>query len=449
MNSSTNYKQLPPGPKGHFLVGSLPEYQRNPLGFLSDCATNYGDVVYLSGLIPSYLLSHPDFIEEMLVKKQQYLIKSQLGSIIKPLLGNGLLLSEGEFWKKQRHLINPAFHHARIKAYSSVMVEYTQQMLATWKDGEIRDIHHSMMNLTLAIATKTLFGSQVDRDVDTIEQAIKVTLKHFDIRSTNLLLFLLPDWIPTPDNLRFQKAVKQLDTIIYRLIQEHRESRQESDNLLSMLLNLQAEDGTRMSDKQVRDEVMTLILAGHETTALALSWAWYLLAKHPEVEAKLIAELQAVLAGRTPNLSDLRQLRYTEWVVLETMRLYPPIWVIPRTVKSDCEIGGYHVKKGHGLVASQWIVHRDERWFSEPDIFNPSRWDNDLIKRLPSFAYFPFGGGSRICIGKSFAMMEACLVLATIAQNYKFTLVSQQPVKPWASLSLRPKQHIRVRLDKR
>ena len=191
MKSLTNYKQLPPGPKGHFLVGSLPEYQRNPLGFMSDCAKNYGDVVYLSGLIPSYLLSHPDFIEEMLVKKQQYLIKSQLGSIIKPLLGNGLLLSEGDFWKKQRHLINPAFHHARIQAYSSVMVEYTQQMLANWEDGEIRDIHHDMMNLTLAIATKTLFGSQVDRDVDTIEQAIKVTLKHFDIRSTNLLLFLL------------------------------------------------------------------------------------------------------------------------------------------------------------------------------------------------------------------------------------------------------------------
>ncbi|MEO1373629.1 MAG: cytochrome P450 [Cyanobacteria bacterium J06635_10] len=449
MKSLTNSQQLPPGPKGHFLVGSLPEYQRNPLGFLTNCAKNYGDVVYLSGLIPSFLLNHPNFIEEMLVKKQQYLIKSQFVSIVKPLLGNGLLLSEGEFWKKQRHLINPAFHHARIKAYSRVMVEYTQRMLDTWENGEIRDIHHDMMNLTLTIAAKTLFGSQVDKDVDTIEQAIKVTLKHFDIRSTNLLLFLLPDWIPTPDNLGFQTAVKQIDAIVYRLIQEHRASGDETDNLLSMLLNLQSEDGTRMSDKQIRDEVMTLILAGHETTALTLSWAWYLLAKHPEIEAKLIAELKTVLAGGNPNLSDLRQLRYTEWVILETMRLYPPVWIIPRTVKSDCEIGGYHMKKGQGLVASQWIVHRDPRWFENPDTFNPSRWENDLIKRLPSFAYFPFGGGSRICIGKSFAMMEACLVLATIAQNYKFTLVSQQPVEPWASLSLRPKQAIRVRLDKR
>ncbi|NJM17799.1 MAG: cytochrome P450 [Richelia sp. SM1_7_0] len=449
MKSSTNSQHLPPGPKGHFLVGILPEYQRNPLGFLSNCTKNYGDIVYLPGLIPSYLLNHPDLIEEMLVKKQQNLVKSQLGSIVKPLLGNGLLMSEGEFWKKQRHLINPAFHHARIATYSQVMVDYTQKMLTTWQDGEIRDIHHDMMNLTLAIAAKTLFGSQVDRDMDTIERAIKITLKQFDTHSTNLLLFLLPDWIPTPDNLRFHNAVKQIDTIIYRLIQEHRASGQETDDLLSMLLNLQAEDGTRMSDKQVRDEVMTFILAGHETTALVLSWAWYLLAKHPEVEAKLITELQTVLAGRTPDLSDLRQLRYTEWVILETMRLYPPVWAIPRTVKNDCEIGGYPVKKGHGLLACQWIVHRDSRWFSDPDTFNPERWDNDFAKSLPTFAYFPFGGGSRICIGKAFAMMEASVVLATIAQNYRFTLVDQQSVEPWASLTLRPQQPIRVCLHKR
>jgi cytochrome P450 len=262
-------------------------------------------------------------------------------------------------------------------------------------------------------------------------------------------LFLLPDYLPTLGNLRFRHAIKRLDTVVYRLIQERRSSGKQTDDLLTMLLYLQAEDGTRMSDRQVRDEVNTFLLAGHETTALTLSWAWYLLSKHPEVEAKLLAELQTVLMGRSPCLSDLPRLRYTEWIILETMRLYPPVWAIPRTVAQDCEIAGYPIKAGHGLVASPWVVHRDPRWFSDPDTFNPNRWDNDFAKHLPTFAYFPFGGGSRICIGKAFAMMEACLLLATIASTYHMKLVSEQAVEPWASLTLRPKQAIKVCLKRR
>jgi cytochrome P450 len=449
MNTTTTSVPIPPGPKGHFLLGSLPAYSRDPLKFMSDCARTYGDIVYLTGLIPSYLLNHPDFIEEMLVTQHQYLLKSQLGIITKPLLGNGLLLSEGDFWKQQRHLIQPAFHRNRIVAYAKVMVDYTQQMLDTWQHGEIRNVHHEMMNLTLAIAAKTFFGSAIESDVDAIDRAVKAMLNHFDRRTTNWLLFLLPDYVPTPENLHFRHAIKQLDSVVYRLIQERRSSGKETDDLLSMLLHMQADDGTQMSDRQVRDEVNTFLLAGHETTALALSWVWYLLSKHPEIEAKLLAELQTVLAGRSPNLADLPQLRYTEWIVLEAMRLYPPVWAIVRTIAQDCEIAGYPVKAGHGLVASPWVVHRDPRWFSEPEKFNPDRWDNDFAKHLPSFAYFPFGGGSRICIGKAFAMMEACLLLATIASTYRMRLVSEQPVEPWASLTLRPKQAIQVFLESR
>ncbi len=449
MKTSTTSNHLPPGPKGHFLVGVLPEYSRNPLGFFSHCAKTYGDIVYLGGWIPSYLLNHPDLIEQMLVSQQHNLIKSRLGNITKPLLGNGLLMSEGDFWKQQRHLIQPAFHRDRIADYARVMVDYTQQMLTTWQDGEIRDIHHDMMQLTLAIVAVTFFGSDVEADIDVIDQTVKVTLTHFDKSSTNLLWFLLPNSIPTPDNLRFRKAVKQLDAVVYRLIQQRRTSTKETGDLLSMLLHLQAEDGTQMSDRQLRDEVMTFILAGHETTALVLSWTWYLLAKHPEVEAKLLTELQTVLTGRVPTLTDLPQLPYTEWIILESMRLYPPVWAIPRTVAQDCEIAGYRVKAGNGLVASQWIVHRDPRWFSNPETFNPDRWANDFAKRLPSGAYFPFGGGSRICIGKAFAMMEARLLLATIAQAYQITLIQEEPIEPWASLTLRPKQEIKVRLNQR
>ncbi|GAB4375405.1 MAG: cytochrome P450 [Elainellaceae cyanobacterium] len=445
-SSIASVRRTPPGPKGHFLVGILPEYSRSPIGFFTDCARQYGDIVYLTGGINTYLLNHPDYIEETLVSQQVHLVKSQINKLLKPILGNGLLLSEGDFWKQQRRLIQPAFHRDRIASYTEVMVNYTEQLLSTWQAGEIRDVHHDMMQLTLAIVIKTFFDSQLQDEVAMVDRSTKIFLDHFDRRSTNLLWFLLPDAVPIPANLRFRQAIHQLDQMVYRLIQDRRHSQQNTGDLLSMLLHLQAEDGTCMSDRQVRDEVMTFILAGHETTAVALSWAWFLLATHPHVEEKLQAELQAVLAGRSPTWADLPKLRYTEWIILEAMRLYPPVWALARTVASDCEIAGYSVKAGSDVVASQWVVQRDPRWFPEPEAFNPDRWANDLAKRLPPYTYFPFGGGSRICIGKAFAMMEASLILATIAQRYQMTLVEPEAIEPRASVSLRPKQGVKVRL---
>ncbi|MEM9008959.1 MAG: cytochrome P450 [Cyanobacteria bacterium P01_F01_bin.86] len=451
MTTTIRPKLVPPGPKGQFLLGSLPEYSRDPLGFMSRCARDYGDTVSLKGLVPSYLFNHPDAIEQMLISQHDYLRKSEFVKIIRPLLGNGILLSEGDFWKQQRHLIQPAFHRKRIATYAETMVDYAEKMLDSWQPGQVRDIHQDMMALTLAIAAKTFFGSDLKSDIATIEKAVTLMLHHSDRRTQNALLFYLPDAVPTPDNLRLRRAIKRLDGMVYRLIRQRRSeqdtSGKVSKDLLSMLLNMQADDGSRMSDCQVRDEVNTFLLAGHETTALVLSWALYLLGQHPEIAEKLATETQTVLEGRSPTLADLAQLPYTEWIVLEAMRLYPPVWVLARTAAQDCEIGGYVVKKGLTVLASPWVVHRDPRWFHEPDKFIPERWANNFAKQLPSFAYFPFGGGSRICIGKAFAMMESRLLLASVVTHYRLKLADPKPIAPWPSLSLRPQQPIRMRLE--
>lgn len=444
--SSPNY---PPGPKGHPILGLLPDYSRDPLGLTSRCAEEYGDVVFWKlPVSPAYQLNRPDYIEEVLVTKNSQFVKHQSLQLLGRMLGNGLVTSEGEFWQRQRRLMQPAFHRERIFSYGEVMVDYTKRLLPTWSDGEIRDIHEDMMRLTLEIVAKTLFGAEVATEVEKVGNAMQTSIEYFEARNTNLLLYLLPDWVPSRLNLRFKKVMQQMDEIIYAIIQQRRQSGKDAGDLLSMLLQIQDEDGVGMSDQQLRDEVMTLFLAGHETTALTLSWAWYLLSQHPEVETKLQAELETVLAGRTPTIADLPQLSYTEKVVMEVMRLYPPVWAMARQVLHDCEIAGYPVRAGNSVFMSQWVMHRDPRYFDEPEVFNPDRWNGDLAKNLPTFAYFPFGGGPRICIGKSFAKMEAVLLLATIAQQFRLTLVPNQEIIPWPAFTLRPKYGMKMLLHK-
>jgi len=262
-------------------------------------------------------------------------------------------------------------------------------------------------------------------------------------------LVMIPAWLPTPRNVRSYFAVRRLDRIIYRIIEERRASGRDAGDLLSMLLNAQDEDGSRMTDRQLRDEAITLFLAGHETTAITLSWTWWLLALHPQVEAKLHAELEAQLAGRAPAMEDLPQLPYLDRVLTESMRLYPPAWGMARMAVEDAEIGGYRIPKGAGISLAQWVVHRDPRWFENPEEFRPERWENDFAKKIPRFAYFPFGGGPRQCIGNSFAQMEAALILATIAQRFRLRLVPGHPVVPMPTITLRPKHGIRVTLESR
>ena len=433
----------PPGPRGNPLTGNLLEFRRDPLGFLTMCARNYGPIVRLRfARITAYLINEPDYIKDVLVTNHHNFIKAKSLRAHKRVFGNGLLTSEGDSWMSQRRLAQPAFHRKRIAAYGDIMVSYTEQMLARWREGGIRDIHEDMNDLALAIVGKTLFNADVSGEANALGTAPKTVIKQFASRRG--LSGLIPEAMPTPANLRYKRAVRNLDKIIYRLIRDRRAIGEDPGDLLSMLLHARDEDGSQMTDKQLRDETMTLLIAGHDTTALALSWVLYLLSQHPQVENRLLEELETVLGTRAPNLDDLPKLSYTEMVIKEAMRLYPPAWMISREALEDCNIGGYHVPSGTQLIMSQWVTHRDPRFFPNPEEFIPDRWADDLVKQLPVYAYFPFGGGPRICIGNTLAMMETVLILATIVQKFRLTLVPGFSVIPWTSLTLRPKGGIKM-----
>ena len=439
--------KLPPGPPSKSWTGSFKAYSRDPLGYLSRMVREYGDIFTMRYYnFRVYFVSHPDYVEEVLVTENRKFIKGRILRANKRLFGNGLLTSEGDFWLRQRRLAQPAFHRARIASYADTMVRYTERLLGEWKDGETRNIHAEMMRLTLQIVAKTIFDADVDRESRQVGRALEAIM---ELNSDFRKLILTPSWLPTPRNIRAAIATRRLDEIIFRFIEERRASGKDAGDLLSMLLAAQDEDGSRMTDRQLRDEAMTIFLAGHETTANALSWTWLLLAQNPAAEAKLHAELEAVLAGRAPTLEDLANLRYTGQVITESMRLYPPAWGMARLAIEDAEIGGYPIPKGCGVSLSQWVIHRDPRWFDAPQEFRPERWEGDLMKRLPRFAYFPFGGGPRQCIGNNFAVMEATLLLATIAQRFRIRMVPDHPAVPMPSITLRPRYGIRATLEAR
>jgi cytochrome P450 len=441
---------LPPGPHGHWLSGSLPEIRRGWLEFLERNVREFGDVLtYRVGPKRLVLISHPDDIEEVLVTRNcafKKLFALRMNSLT---FGEGLLTSEGDFWRRQRRLAQPAFHRARIQAYAQTMVAYTERLLAGWRDGETRDVHADMMRLTLEIVAKALFDAEAAAEADAIGRALAVILESF-VRRFNQLS-PLPERFPTPANLRLQAAVRRLDRIVYRYIRARRAEGADRGDLLSMLIAARDEDGRGgMSDRQLRDELVTIILAGHETTAIALSWTWYLLAQNPEAEAKLHAELDAVLGDRPPTLDDLPRLPYTDWVIQEALRLYPPVYAIGRDALEDISVAGYRLRAGTTVLMSQWVVHRDPRYFDQPDCFRPERWADGLADRLPKYAYFPFGGGPRLCIGNNFARMEAALILATVARRYRLRLApGGPPIRPWPSLTLRPSPGVPARLEER
>jgi cytochrome P450 len=429
----------PPGPRGHWLSGNLPEFREGRLEFLRQCARSYGDVVGLRFAHRRIMLvSHPDLIEEVLVTRNHHFIKHFALRLNPLLLGKGLLTSEGDFWLRQRRLVQPAFVRSRIAAYAPTMVEATLRLLRDWQPGQHRNVHPDMMKLTLDIAARTLFHADAAADeARDIAQAMQVLQESFTVRFQGLLP--LPLWLPTPANLRLRRAVRRLDVIIYGFIRRRRQSSEDQGDLLSLLLHARdAGDGTRMTDRQVRDEAMTLFLAGHETTALTLSWTWYLLARHPQVEVKLLEELGAVLPDRLPVFEDVGKMRYAEAILLEAMRLYPPAYTIGREALEDTTLGGYPVRKGTTVLMSQWVVQRDPRFFDDPDEFRPERWLGDAAKKIPKFAYFPFGGGPRLCVGNTFALMEMALVLATLAPRYRFTVEPGVDVQPVPAFTLHP-----------
>jgi cytochrome P450 len=438
---------LPPGPKGHFLLGVLQEIRKDELDFLDRIVSEYGDIIYLRVVNnPVFILSHPRDIEVVLLTGNSNFVKSTFLRSSEALFGSGLLTSDGSFWLRQRRLLQPAFHHDRLVEYSRTMVEYTERMLATWWDGEVRDAHQEMVRATMEIIAKVLFGDDIASDTEQAGQALRVFFDQFDERFG---LYLIPEWLPTPGNIRYRKAIARLDRIVGKVIRRRRATLDGGSDMLSTLLRIKDEAGVEMTDIQLRDEMMTLFFTGHETTSLALGWTWYLLTQNPEAEAKLFREIDRVLAGRAPCYEDLPQLRYTDWVVKESLRLYPPAYGVVRTALKDCEIGGYSVPAGTTLAIFPWTVHRDPRYFERPLEFVPERWDNDLAKRLPRCAYFPFGVGPRVCIGNTFATTELVLMVAAIARKFQFKLAPGHRVLLSPSLTLRPRKGIRVVLKKR
>ena len=449
-NNSDDNKKRPgalTGPKGHPLFGNLHQYADNKLGFLEQCAREYGDFVPLRfGHLHAMLVSDPDAIEQILVTNYRNFIKAPALRRSIVLFGRGLLTSEGDFWRRQRKLTQPAFHRDRIAAYAQIMVDDAATITAQWEDGQVCDIYEQMMRLTLKIALKTLFGTEVG-DASKVYDALETAQTDF-ARWIHYIV-LLPDWIPTPQTGGLRRAIRELDSIVYKIIHDRRESGEDRGDLLSMLLRVQDEDdGSYMTDRQLRDEILTLFLAGHDTTALTLTWTLYLLSQNPDREAKLLDEL-SFLNGRPPTLEDRPHLKYTEQVIIETMRLYPPAWTLGRTALADCTVGGHPVKAGTTLILSQWVMHRDPRHFPDPEAFQPERWDGDFAKTLPKYAYFPFGGGPRICIGSTFAMMELALVLATILPDWKFRHDPDQPIELMPSVTLRARHGVKGTLSRR
>ena len=410
----------PPGPHARWPVVNYFAVRRNLLAFLERMAREHGDIVYFKmGPQDVYFLNHPDYIKDVLVTHQQSFIKGRALQRSKRLLGEGLLTSEGSYHRRQRRLAQPAFHKQRIAGYADVMAEYAARTASNWQDGAELDIAQEMMKLTLAIVGKTLFDADVEEEAQEIGEAFTVIVHLFNA-------MLLPfsevlEKLPLPQNRRFERAKRRLDETIYRFINERRETQKDRGDLVSMLMFAEDEEGTgSMTDEQVRNEALTIFLAGHETTANALTWTWYLLSEHPEIERRLHAEVDEVLQDRErPAFDDVQRLRFTEMVLAESMRLYPPAWALGRLAAREHEVGGYRITKGALVLMSQYVMHRDARYFTEPERFDPERWTTEARESRPQFSYFPFGAGARRCIGESFAWMEGILLIATLARRWR------------------------------
>ncbi|RKD97931.1 cytochrome P450 [Halopiger aswanensis] len=438
--------ERPDGPDGLPIVGNQLAFLRDPYGFMTRTAREYGDIAYWEDPGgPVFQLNHPEYIEQVLVQNNQNYVKGdRFQQTLGPLTGNGILNSEGAVWRRNRHLIQPAFHPNRIQEYATMMTDFAADALADWEDGQTRHVHEDMMEVTLKIVARALFGTDIDEHVDTVGSA----LEEFMEATESLANFVLPPQVPTPARRRIERARENLDEVVYQLIEERRANPTDRD-VISKLLEVTDEEGEAMSTEQIRDEVVTLLLAGHETTALSLTLTFYLLAKNPSVEENLVDELEDVLGGDAPTMGDLSELTYTEKVVKESMRLYPPVpGIIREAVKPDV-IGGYEIPAGASIRMHQWVVHRDPRWYDDPLAFRPERWTDEMESDLPKLAYFPFAAGPRRCIGDRFAMLEARLILATVYQNYHLELEPGTDLDLRATITARPKHEIPMTVRER
>jgi cytochrome P450 len=439
----------PAGPPEEPFWGHLWAFRRDPLAFLNNLTT-YGDIVFFYlGPQPMYLVNHPDLIKEVLVNQASKFIRSRAIQRSKHILGDGVLTLDGDAHRRQRRMLQPAFHHQRIAGYGKIMIDQALRCRAQWQSGQVVDISQEMTTITLKIVAKALFDTDINNDADDIAVAMNEFVQSF--KYITLPFSEVLNKLPLPHVRRMKRACAFIDQSIERFIAEHRQSGQDHGDLLSMLLITQDEEelGRRLSNKQIRDEVLAMFLAGHETTATAITWTWYLLAQHPVITAKVYAEIDSVLQGQTPTPADYSRLPYLEMVFSEAMRLYPPAWMLARRVNTECELGGYRLPRMNAVILSPYLIHRDARYYSQPEEFYPERWAAGRYEGRPRFAYFPFGGGTQQCIGEHFAWMEGILVLATLLQQWQLQLEPNQQIWPRPMITLRPNTTIKMRLTRR
>jgi cytochrome P450 len=437
-----------PTPDGVPLLGNLLDAWKDPLSLFLRSNRDLGDMVLFEFGPQKYFLANDlSAVRRVLVDNHKNYVKSRSYRGLKLVLGTGLLTSEGDFWRRQRKLVQPAFHRERLAGFADTMVRSTKDMLDRWAEipeGQAFDVHAEMTRLTFRLVGQTLFSTEVDGDAHAIGEALTVALRFANEYAESLVS--PPVWLPTPNNLRFKRAVRTLDELVQRIIDERR-SRDSGRDLLSMLMAVKDEEtGETMSDRQLRDEVMTLVLAGHETTANALSWTFYLLSRHPDVERRLFAEISKVLEGRPPSIDDLAKLTLCANVVQEAMRLYPPAWTFERQALEDDELAGCAVPAGAIVAISPYTLHRHPAYWDNPEGFDPDRFTAARSEGRPKHAYLPFGGGPRLCIGNSFALMEAQLIVASVVQRHRLSLVPGHPVELEPVVTLRPRYGIQVRL---
>jgi cytochrome P450 len=435
------------GPRGRLLTGNLPDFAADPLGFLTQVSRDYGPVASLRfGRSRALLVSDPALLEEVLVKKRSSFIKARPLRAQRRLFGDGLLTNEGDSWKRQRQLAQPAFHPRRLNDYAPIVVRRASEMFDAWIPRETRDLHHDMKDLLMNISAETMFGASVASRASGIGSALEATMERYAGRRG--ISRLLPDAIPLGANGRYTRGVRDIHDFVSGMISSRQSSRVEHSDLLSILLSAKDELGNPMSFSQIRDEAITLFVGAFDTPALCLSWTWYLLSTHPDIAAKLAREVDIVLGDTVPRMKDVEQLSLTGSIVKESMRMFPPAWLLSREAVEDTVVGGSTIRKGTSVLMSQWVMHRDERFFSDPLTFNPERWAHGSAPPA-KFTYFPFGAGPRVCIGAAFATMEITLILAMMAQRFRFELANSGEIVPHASMTLRPRGGVPIRVTPR
>lgn len=440
----------PPGPRGSlrdFVSLLLFGPSQDSLRVLMNAARDFGDVVrFPGGPRAPFFVNHPDFIKHVLQENNRnYSKQNRFNDLLKPFIGEGLLTSDGDPWRRRRRMAQPAFHRQRLALLVKLMTDAVEEIITRWKptvkNGQPIDVLVEMQRIALTIVGRSLFSVEVEDDVEKMARQSQAIMEYFNHR-TNYPLSL-PEYIPTRRNRRAMQAMRESDENLYGIIHARRQSGEDRDDLLSMLLAVRDEEtGEGLTDKELRDEMQTFMGAGNETTAVTLGWAWYLLSRHPEVDRKFRGELREVLGGRTPTFEDLPKLRYSRMIIDETLRLYPPAWAMSRSAIGDDEIGGYHIPTGALILLSPYVIQRDSRFWDNPEGFDPERFTPERSENRPRYAYFPFGGGPRQCIGNEFALMEATLVLATVAQKYHLHLVPGHPVEPYPIFTLRPRHGV-------